>query len=158
MTGSRRTRAPLPREAGFTLIELLLVLGILALAGSFAVPFVVRPSGDAALEATARRLAGQMLLARASAIRSNAPRTVTIDLARRRFRADGVAAETPVAQGVSIDVLTLQRETRSGGIARMRFFPDGSSTGGRVLFSTRRRSVAVDLDWMTGHAYVSRRP
>ena len=75
-------------DDGFTLLELLLVLGILALAGYFAMPLVNRPAGDATLTATAQKLANDMRVARAAAIRDNTERTMTIDLARRRFWVD----------------------------------------------------------------------
>ena len=36
----------------------------------------------------------------------------------------------------------------------IRFFPDGSSTGGRVTLMVGERSYAVDVDWLTGRVRV----
>jgi general secretion pathway protein H len=145
-----------PAEAGFTLLELLIVLGIMALAAGFAMPLATRPAGDATLTATARKLAADMRMARASAIRDNAERTLTLDLARRRFWVDGLTDASPIAGGIVIDVVTVRAEQRSPSQGRLRFFPDGSATGGTVMLTGGGRSVTVKLDWMTGHASVTR--
>jgi general secretion pathway protein H len=143
-------------EAGFTLLELMVVFAIIALAGLFAMPLLSRPAGDATLIATARGLASNMRMARAAAIRDNAERTLTIDLARRRFWVDGLTGASAIARGIAIDFVTLQKEQLSGGQGRIRFFADGSATGGNVILRAGRRTVTVRLDWMTGHASVSR--
>lgn len=139
-------------DHGFTLLEMLVVLGILALAGALAMPLVNRPVGDATLIATAKKLANEMRLARASAIRDNAERTLTIDLARRRFWVDGVTGASPIAPGIAVDLVTLQKEQLSARQGRLRFFVDGSATGGNVVLRAGRRTVSIELDWMTGHA------
>ena len=143
-------------EAGFTLLEMLVVLSILALAGFLAMPLVNRPAGDAALIATARRLASHMRVARAAAIRDNAEQTLTIDLARRRFGIDGVTGFSPIANGIAVDFVTLQTERVSAEQGRLRFFVDGSASGGNVILRGSGRVVTVKLDWMTGHASVKR--
>jgi general secretion pathway protein H len=108
------------------------------------------------LLATAQKLADEMRLARASAIRDNAERTLTIDLARRRFWVDGVTRASPIANGIGVNFVTLQKEQLSARQGRLRFFVDGSSTGGNVILKSARRTVSVDLDWMTGHVSVKR--
>ena len=143
-------------EAGFTLLELIVVLVIISLASVFAAPLLSRPAGDGVLLATAQKLADEMRLARASAIRDNAERTLTIDLARRRFWVDGVTRASPIANGIGIDFVTLRKEQLSARQGRLRFFVDGSSTGGNVILKSARRTVSVDLDWMTGHVSVKR--
>jgi general secretion pathway protein H len=154
--GSGAIRALRDAQAGFTLLELLLVLCIMAVAAVFALPLVTRPAADATLIATAHKLANDMRMARASAIRDNAERTLTLDLARRRFWVDGLTGATPVANGIAIDFVTVRAEQLSGRQGRLRFFVDGSATGGNVILKGGGRVVSVKLDWMTGHASVAR--
>jgi general secretion pathway protein H len=142
-------------ETGFTLLEMLLVLAILALAGFLAMPLVHRPAGDTSLIATARKLASDMRVARAAAIRDNAERTLTVDLARRRFRVDGVTAFSAIGPGIAVDFVTQRKEQLSASQGRLRFFVDGSASGGNVVLRGGGRMVTVKLDWMTGHASVS---
>jgi len=153
---ARRGRAPLAADDGFTLLELLLVLGILALVGYFAMPLLNRPAGDAALLATAQRLANDMRVARAAAIRDNTEHTMTIDLANRRFWVDGLTGATAIPSGIAVDFVTIRAEQLSGRQGRLRFFVDGSATGGNVILKAGRRIVTIDLDWMTGHASLTR--
>jgi general secretion pathway protein H len=154
MTGQRAQRRP--GEKGFTLLEMLIVLCVMALAAAFAMPFASRPVPDAALIATAHKLANDMRLARASAIRDNAERVLTIDLGRRLFWVDGVTSPSPIAGGVTVEFATLQKEQISAKRGQLRFFPDGSSTGGNVVLRGSGRTVAIRLDWMTGHASLRR--
>jgi general secretion pathway protein H len=143
-------------EAGFTLLEMLLVLGVMAVAAVFAMPLATRPAGDATLNATARKLANDMRIARASAIRDNRERTLTIDLAGRRFWVDGVTGASPIASGIAVDFVTVRAEQLNERQGRLRFFVDGSATGGNVILKGGGRVVTVKLDWMTGHASVAR--
>lgn len=145
-------------EAGFTLLELMIVLGILAVVAGIAMPLLHRPAGDAALMATARQIASGMRLARAAAIRDNADHVLTVDLARRRFWVAGVTAPLPVASGIAVDLITLEKELVSDGQGGMRFHPDGSASGGQVVLTAAGRRVTVELDWMTGHASIRRGP
>jgi general secretion pathway protein H len=152
----RRFPALRREEAGFTLLELILALGILALVAVFAVPVATRPAGDATLTATAYRLANAMRMARAAAIRDNSERVLTLDLAGRRFWVDGVTGVSPIASGIAVDFITLRKEQLSAHRGRLRFFVDGSASGGNVILTGGGRRVAVKLDGMTGHASVTR--
>jgi general secretion pathway protein H len=158
MAGQWSRTAPHGGEAGFTLLELLIVLGIMAVAAVFAMPLAKRPAGDAVLVATAHKLANDMRIARASAIRDNREQTLTIDLGRRRFWVNGLTGASAIADGIAVDFVTVQTEQLSNRQGRLRFFVDGSATGGNVILRGGGRVMAVKLDWMTGHASVTRRP
>jgi hypothetical protein len=43
-------------------------------------------------------------------------------------------------------------------IGQIRFFPDGSSTGGRIGLSRNDRRAAVAVDWLTGLVSVDDAP
>jgi general secretion pathway protein H len=36
------------------------------------------------------------------------------------------------------------------GTGRIRFFPDGSATGGRVTLIGQNQTLVVDINWLTG--------
>ena len=42
------------------------------------------------------------------------------------------------------------------GIARIQFYPDGSSSGGRIIIGQGHQRRAVAIDVLTGRAMVSR--
>jgi general secretion pathway protein H len=47
-------------------------------------------------------------------------------------------------------VVTAQTELTGEGAANIRFFPDGSSTGGRVTLERGQTVWKIDINWLTG--------
>ena len=43
-------------------------------------------------------------------------------------------------------------------VGSIRFYPDGSSNGGRVTVGAGGRAFAVDVDWLTGHVTINDAP
>ena len=52
--------------------------------------------------------------------------------------------------GSHITLYTAQEEQLSGTIGAIRFFPDGSSTGGGVALSLGAERYDILVDWLTG--------
>jgi general secretion pathway protein H len=147
-----RSSATNPREAagGFTLIELLVVLAILAGLLYIAVPRLSASSGAAALRAAAADLAAELRLVRSAAITADGARILIVDTKRNRFAAEGAARIHLVPPDVRMTVLTAESELLPDGTPAIRFFPDGSSTGGGVELAGRSTTVVVTVDWLTG--------
>jgi len=49
-----------------------------------------------------------------------------------------------------LHVTSAAEDVQHPGQARIRFFPDGSSTGGNIELSRKHREVRIDVDWLTG--------
>jgi general secretion pathway protein H len=136
-------------EAGFTLIEMLVVLAILVLTASIAMPLLSGGSDGLRLQIAASELAAAFRATRSAAILRNTETTLLIDVDRRTFRSTVVA---PRAFATGIDA----RLTFAAGVGAapsdggFRFFPDGSSTGGNVLLSLHGQQTRVCIDWLTG--------
>jgi general secretion pathway protein H len=129
-------------DAGFTVLELLVALAVLVLVIGLA---AARWSGGGhalGLETEARKLASALRIARGSAIRANTPRDVMFDAAGRSYRLAGEA------------VVRLSRAERVTAPPIIRFLPDGSSSGGRIVLAHADTSVRVDVDWITGRVTV----
>jgi general secretion pathway protein H len=137
--------------AGFTLIEMLVVMTIMALVATLAVPMLAQPSNALRLETTARAIAGALRLTRAAAIGQNADIALDIDVDQHTFKSAAVAAQS-FAPGIvaELKVAEPERTTRSHGA--FRFFPDGSSTGGDVVLRLGDREVRICVNWLTGEA------
>jgi general secretion pathway protein H len=136
-------------EAGFTLIEMLVVLTILALGATFAVPLLSGGSEGLRLQMASSELAAAFRVTRSAAILRNAETTLMIDVDRRTFRST-VVSQRPFAPDIEAK-LTFASGIRSapsdGGF---QFFPDGSSTGGDVTLSLRGKQTKLCIDWLTG--------
>ncbi len=140
------------REAagGFTLIELLVVLAILAGLLYFAVPRLTASGGAVALRAAAADLAAELRVVRSAAIAADDAKILIVDPKRHRFAAEGAAHAHLVPSDVRMTVLTAESELLPDGRPAIRFFPDGSSTGGGVELAGTSVTVVVAVDWLTG--------
>jgi len=75
---------------------------------------------------------------------------LTLDLAQRRFGVSGDPREIKLPDGVALKLYTAQSELLGGATGNIRFFPDGSSTGGAITVSGPKLAYRVNIDWLTG--------
>lgn len=138
------------RYAGFTLLELLLVLFLLGLVYALSGPVLGAGSGGLSIKTAARQLAAGFRKARSVAVTQHTEATVTIDVEARTFAVTGDPRIYELPRNVEVTMFTAQTELVSDATASIRFFPDGSSTGGRVAVSVGDTKDMVDIDWLTG--------
>jgi general secretion pathway protein H len=141
-------------EAGFTLLELVVVFVILGLVLGLFVTRISGPSRGLTLRAAANELAAGLREARSAAILGDRPVTITIDAARRDWRAaDGAIKSFP--PGTSIAVMLADGKSSSAAMVGIRFDGDGSSSGGRVDLAAGRQRMAIAINWLTGRVTVA---
>lgn len=135
---------------GFTLLELLAVLAIVGLIAAIAVPRLQPPAIASEAGQAARALANGLARARQLAIFQNRETILKLDLDRRSWQlpADPATSFSPgldvAFEGVARDITG----PRAGGI---RFFPDGSSTGGTItLTDGDKNKFKLTVNWLTG--------
>jgi len=147
---------PLPDkhgEAGFTLLEVVAVLVIAALVTS-AVIFTNRSSGGAArLKALSATVAAGLRHTRGRAIKTGREYVISVDTGNGRISWGTTRAPLTLGEGVRIKVISAESERRDR-IAGIRFFPNGSSTGGRLQLSSSGTQFNVAVNWLTGHVSV----
>ena len=149
--------APPPAAAphcGFSLIELLVVLAVMGLALSLFVGYRAPWSSRLGLEGTAAELAAGLRLARSQSIADNRPIVFVLDLGAHRFRIGGDPPRN-LPPKLQVGLLTVSGEKRNATVGDIRFNPDGSSTGGRIVLAEGERRVAVGVDWLTGRVTVA---
>jgi general secretion pathway protein H len=128
------TRPSATGEAGFTLTELLVVLAIVGLIVA-AAPAVLRKAlpGTKSL-ADARAVAQELRIARGTAIARGTPAAVVFDGAHGTYSSS--LDVKPHAAAFTLDSPRL----------RILFYPDGSSSGGRLRVGNHR----IAVNWLDG--------
>ena len=111
------------------------------------------------LESNARILAAGLRSVREKAIAGNRAVALILDLqAPEMILGEAADGHQPVSRslsaGIRYKLYTAQSEWLSDRRGGIRFFPDGSSTGGRVTLSSERAVMLVDVDWLTGRVRV----
>ena len=139
---------------GFSLIELLVVLAVMGFVVALTVGYRAPWSSGLSLEGIAAELSSNLRLARSQAIADNRPVAFALDLAGHRYRVGGDPPRS-LPPKLSVGLVTVNGERRSATSGDIRFNPDGSSTGGRIMLSDAGRRVAVGVDWLTGRVTVA---
>ena len=137
-------------QRGFTLLEVLVVLIIGVILVSLVPPLLSGMSGAAELRGAARQLAAGLRNARNAAITGQREAVLTLDLAQHRFGVSGDARVVALPEGLALKLYTAQAELQEGNTGNIRFFPDGSSTGGHIVVSGPKLAYRINVDWLTG--------
>ena len=135
---------------GFTLLELLVVLMIAGLLLAVTPPLISNAIPGVQLKSTALTLVSALRQTRSQAISEATPRRLTVDLEARQVRIPGRVKAIDIPSQIDVE-LTVAESQRSGEHrAAVSFFPDGSSTGGRIRLGRADIYYQVDVDWLTG--------
>ena len=137
-------------QHGFTMLEILIVLVIGVLLVALVPPLLSGMSGAAELRGAARQLAAGLRNARNEAVTHQQEAVLTLDLGRRRFGVTGDPREIALPESVALKLYTAQSELLDSATGGIRFFPDGSSTGGAITVSGPKLAYRVNVDWLTG--------
>ena len=135
---------------GFTLLELIVVLFIVVL-GFSAIGINLSSGNDATeLKVAARDIVSALRFARGQALISHQETTVTLDLTENSYTVTGRNKTYPISKTIDVTVVTAQNELNGQGLGNIRFFADGSSTGGRITLERGKAGWQIDINWLTG--------
>ncbi len=135
---------------GFTLLELIVVLFIIVL--GFSVVGINLSSGNDAtkLKVVARDVVSALRFARGEALISHQEMSFIIDLAAKKYRVSRRDKVYPIPESVSIKVVTAKSQSQGSDLTGFKFFPDGSSTGGRITLKQGKSAWQININWLTG--------
>jgi general secretion pathway protein H len=138
------------RCKGFTLLELVVVLFVVVLGFSVIGLNLSSGSDTTEIKAAARDIVSALRYARGQALMTHRETTVTLDLEGNSYTVSGRDKLYQIPEGIDVTVVTAQTELTGEGSASIRFFPDGSSTGGRVTLERGQTVWKIDINWLTG--------
>lgn len=148
-----RDHPPGGRVSGFTLVELLVVLAIAALALTAVPPLISAALPGVELKGAARRTLASLRLARETAIRTGTDAALVVDVEARTLTVAG-RETVSLPSGITLRLNAATREMLDEQRGTIRFFPDGSSTGGVVVLARPtaqgQAGYQVGVNWLTG--------
>lgn len=152
-TAISRTDPKRVADEGFTLLELLVVLTILALVLGLAVPRIGGSQRDA--QRASWEIAAALRQSRADAVRERRQTEFAIDLDAREFKFGGDAQTAKLFDSLDVRLRTAQFDEESEADGRVRFYPDGSSSGGRVILHDGQNTYAIGVEWLNGRVKIA---
>ena len=147
---SRRRQALESRQClrGFSLIEAIVALALAGIIMTTVTAFVWRPAGIEA-QTAATEIRTSLRRTRMLALSTQRASDLTIDVEARTLRTEGTPVARLLPQGIQLKVITADT-LKQAAIGRIRYFPDGSSSGGRVTVISAHETIHIDIDWLTG--------
>ena len=146
------------RQRGFSLLELMVVVTLMGLAFLLLPKMIFSGVSGAELRSSVRAVASGLRLTRDTAINTRREAVLTIDLDNRAFTVQNDARTHKLHEKLDVKLYTSQADLISERVGTIRFYPDGSSNGGRVTVGAGGRAFAVDVDWLTGHVTINDAP
>jgi general secretion pathway protein H len=136
-------------QRGFTLFELLVVIAIICLITALVPGFMFRSQPRLDVSVAARAIADGLRQTRSDALASNRPQVFALDVAEHLFRT-GDATPVRINRAIVLSFRTARAELQGDGVGQIRYFPDGSSTGGQITLARQGWQADVRSDWLTG--------
>jgi len=134
---------------GFSLLELLVVLMIVAIMMGLLSMSVSRGVSGAEVRNASRQIAAGMRYTRSLALRTKQAQRFIVDVEDKSWQA-GDREEKRLPEGMEVELFTAREEMLDETRGAIRFFPDGSATGGRVTVSAGEREWDIGVEWLTG--------
>lgn len=135
---------------GFTLIELFVVLFILVLGMGAIGINIASGNHSAQLKAAARDIVSALRYARGQALISGQEESVAINLGENSYFISSRAKEYRLPGDIALTLVIAQEEFDADQVGQIRFYPDGSSSGGRITMEWGESAYRIDVNWLSG--------
>lgn len=146
----RRGITPSDKIAGFSLTEMLVVLAIMGILFSLAVPSY-RSLTRATPQSVAREVLHMAQSTRLSALKTGTPKSLFLETTSGTIRSDAKVSAMVMPAPIAFSA-TVGRDSRTTAEqGTITFFPNGSATGGTIRFrSGDAPEAALLVNWLTG--------
>ena len=137
------------RQSGFTLIELVAVVVLIGIALSVVSLSFSKSMTSAKIQAASRDLVAALRYTRGQAIVTGKQAALDLDIRSNTYQAPGKPI-VKLPQDMQMVLYTADSEQTSTTSGRIRFFPDGASTGGHISVRLGEREWRINVSWLTG--------
>lgn len=132
------------------MLVVILLIGITMTAVAIS---VTQGLASARVRAASGELAGALRATRAQAIVQGQEQHFDVDTRAKTY--DGAKRQgVQLPEGLKVSITSAKADRPDDHTGRIRFFPDGGSTGGRITLQSGQRQWHVNVSWLTGEVQV----
>ena len=143
---------------GFTLIEIIVTMVIVGMAMALVAPAISSGSRARDVRSAVREVTGAMRSLQTEAVRTGQPQSLMVFVEENRIELEGFSREVTIGDAAALRQVA-GGERDSFGLARVRFFPNGSTSGLQLLIGDRdypaELGYLVSVDPLIGLVTVS---
>lgn len=153
----RRCQQRPARSRGFTLIELIAVIVLLAIVLAVSTLSLSRSLSSAKVRAASKDLVAALRYTRGQAIVKGKPQALVLNLENNSYLAPGKKSVS-LPKDMVMRLTTADTEQTGANSGGIRFFADGSSTGGHISVLMGNREWRINVAWLTGEIELDEKP
>jgi general secretion pathway protein H len=137
------------RARGFTLFEMLAVILLIGLASAAVAIPISQGLASARVNAASGELAAALRYTRTQAIVKGESQALEVNVDAATYHPPG-KGDVHLPRDMRVSITSAREDQANASTGRIRFFPDGSSTGGRITLKRGQREWHVNVGWLTG--------
>jgi general secretion pathway protein H len=134
----------------FTLIELMVVLAIIGLLMAVVAPRLPGVLDSTRVKSAVREITANLKASRSNAVTSSTDEVLIFNVENKTYGNDENNKTLDLPDDVKMSLITAETEQLSDDEGGIRFYKDGSSTGGQVKLEYKNNEYVVDVNWLTG--------
>ena len=134
---------------GFTLIEIMLVLVMIAVMVAITASFMSGSLEQARIRAVSKDLISALKYTRGQAVIKHQQKSIVFNVRERTYRAPKKKL-VQLPEEIEMNLYTAQEDIIDEDTGKIRFFSDGSSTGGWVKLTYKNKIWKINVNWLTG--------
>jgi len=132
-----------------------MVLVIMALGFVFVAPDFSRTMDSVRYRSAAREVASGLRQVRGIALSQGREAVFFMNVEERVYRINQHKKSYHLPAFIDLKLETAESELSGPGQGNIRFYPNGSATGGRIVLSWGDRRRRVDVNWLTGRVTIT---
>ncbi|MCF6317760.1 MAG: prepilin-type N-terminal cleavage/methylation domain-containing protein [Proteobacteria bacterium] len=137
------------QQTGFTLLEIIVVMVMIAVLLGFFASGMSKSLNKAKIRAVSKNLVSALRYTRGQAVVKHEEKTITFNVKDKTYKAPRKKMVQIPAE-MDINVYTADSEVADENTGAIRFFSDGSSTGGWVKLTHKNKIWKINVNWLTG--------
>lgn len=142
---------------GFTLLEIMIVLLLMSLFFGLVSSNMISRLQRSALSTVSQDLVAAIRYTRAQALIKSKEQRILFDLANSTYTIPEKNQTVSVPEELNMKLVTAQIELQDETSGGIRFYPDGSSTGGSITLTGNTTIWEINVGWLGGNIEVQRK-